>query len=180
MYSVVVLMALSTSAEAPEFGRRGGCGGCGGYSSGCHGYSYGGCGGYSSGCHGYSYGGCGGRHSGGCHGQHHSCHGSAVHYHSGCCGGTVTRGMPRADAGTPGYAAEIAVTLPAAGQIVIDDYTVPTVSNRHVYVTAPLGADETRQVTFRAEVMRDGKRQTVTKQIAVKAGQRTEVALGGP
>jgi len=69
VYTVALLMALTASADAPDFGRgRGGCSSYGGgYSYGCSsyggGYGYGGCysggygGGYSSG--GYpSYGGC--------------------------------------------------------------------------------------------------------------------------
>src|SRR5436190_2492706 len=59
MYGVVVMMALSTGAETPDFGKRNSCHGCcGGYSS-CYG-------GYST-----SYGCCGGR-----------------GWHSGCCGGS--------------------------------------------------------------------------------------------
>src|SRR4051794_22869279 len=74
MYSVVVLMALSTSADAPDFGRHGGRGGCcgGGYYSGCGGGGYySGCGGgYYSGYSGWSSGcsGWGSAYSGGCSG----------------------------------------------------------------------------------------------------------------
>jgi uncharacterized protein (TIGR03000 family) len=89
MYSLVLLMALSGSAEAPALGHHGCCSGyscCGGYSYGCcGGYSYGCCGGYSYGCcGGYSYGCCGGCHGGHHHGHHHSCCGG---YSYGCCGG---------------------------------------------------------------------------------------------
>jgi len=74
MYSVVLMMAVTTGGEAADFGRRGGCrggcyGGCygGGYGGGCYGGGYGGCyGGMSSGgCYG---GGYGGMSSGGCYG----------------------------------------------------------------------------------------------------------------
>lgn len=92
MYSIVLMAALSTSGEVPDFGRRHGCsGGCyGGGWSGCHrgwsgccggggwgGCSGGGCwGGCSRGCWGGCYGG--GYVSSGCYG---SCWGG------GCWGG---------------------------------------------------------------------------------------------
>jgi len=199
MYSVVVLMALSTSAESPDFGKRGCRGCCGGYS--CSGYtsSYGCCGGRS-----YGYGGC--------------CGGSV--YYGGGCSGTAMRGMGMAYApggtvrempysegpivresayGNPGnfssetgngngngngYAlggpAEVAVMLPAPGRLMIDDYPVPSISDRHVYVTAPLAPNETRQVTFTTQVMKDGKPLTVTKLVTLKPGERTQVAITAP
>ena len=46
MYSIVLMMALTGSAEAPALGHHGCCGGC--YGGGCSGSCYGG--GYS--CHG--------------------------------------------------------------------------------------------------------------------------------
>jgi uncharacterized protein (TIGR03000 family) len=75
MYSVVLMMAMTSGAEAPDFGRGGGCCGCcgGGY-SGCYG---GGCYGGGGGCHG------GGRLFGGRHG----CHGGGGCYGGGCYGG---------------------------------------------------------------------------------------------
>jgi uncharacterized protein (TIGR03000 family) len=115
MYSVMLLMALSGSAETPEFGRRG-CDGCAGYVVSCGGYyDCGGCrgGGLFSrlkgrrGCHGcagwYDCHGCAGWHgcAGACHGAvyHHcagcagACHG-AVYYHCAGCAGC--HGMPPA------------------------------------------------------------------------------------
>jgi len=104
MYSVVLMMAVTSGAEAPDFGRRGcnGCnGGChGGYVS-CHGGGHG-CFGGCSGCHSGGHG-CrgGGLFSGlfrkhgcnGCNGCHGSCHGGYVGCHGshggfgGCTGG---------------------------------------------------------------------------------------------
>jgi uncharacterized protein (TIGR03000 family) len=79
MYSVLLLMALSGSGEAPAFGHHHGC--CGGYDCGC-------CGGYyDCGCCGGGWG-CHGCHGG--HSWHHSCcgcHGWHHHHHChGCCG----------------------------------------------------------------------------------------------
>lgn len=97
MYSMVLMAAMATPADAEAFGKRGGCnGGCTGYVAGCTG-----CNGYSGGCSGYSYGCCGGTsYSYGCCGGS-SCHGGRSggflgrrHKHSsnGCCGGYVPSG----------------------------------------------------------------------------------------
>src|SRR5947209_7410072 len=96
MYSLVLMMAMTSPADDVAFGRRGNCHGgeayaCtgGGYGSSCHG---GGRGGlfhkHAHACHGgEAYAGCNG---GGCHGggrgglfhKHaHACHGGG-----GCCG----------------------------------------------------------------------------------------------
>jgi uncharacterized protein (TIGR03000 family) len=63
MYSVVMLMTMSTAPDITVCGNRGGCRGYGGCYGGCTGYGggsgnrYGGCGG--GGCGGYAYGGSG-------------------------------------------------------------------------------------------------------------------------
>jgi uncharacterized protein (TIGR03000 family) len=89
MYSVVLMMALSGSAEVPAWH---GCRGCHG---GCYGGGYGGCyggggcfGGWGGGCHGRGHGFFGHRRhgcNGGCYGSGHGCWGGG--YGSGCWGG---------------------------------------------------------------------------------------------
>lgn len=111
MYSVVLMMALTTGTETPAFGKRG-CSGCSGWS--CSGSCYGGgcsgcssscggrkrlfggglfgkkcrgCSGCSSACHGGCRGGCHGGYAchGGCHAS--ACHGAVCHgaaCHGGC------------------------------------------------------------------------------------------------
>lgn len=72
MYTMVLMAALTTGTDMPDWGRRGGCCGCcgGGY-GGCYGgwgrgwggcYGGYGCGGWGGGCGGWGgcYGGCGG------------------------------------------------------------------------------------------------------------------------
>jgi uncharacterized protein (TIGR03000 family) len=91
MYSIVLMMAMTSGADLPDLGHRHGC--CGGYSS-CSG-SYSSCSGYSSACGcatvvapsccgGYQASCCGGRHKlfGG-HKHHNSCCGG----YTSCCGG---------------------------------------------------------------------------------------------
>lgn len=96
MYSVVLMMALTSGGDVPALGHgcRGGCYGCYGCYGGCHG-CYGGCHGRRGGhhrrhgCCGGCYGcyGCGGGCFGGCYG--YGCCGGHRHHrrHHGCCGG---------------------------------------------------------------------------------------------
>lgn len=86
MYSLVLMMALTGSGEAPAFGHHGCHGCCGGCWGGCHGLfgghgCHGCCGGYSYGCCGGCYGGCYGGYSYGC------CGGGWGGSSYGCCGG---------------------------------------------------------------------------------------------
>lgn len=82
MYSIALLMALTSGGEVSDGHRHGGCGGCGGYVSNC-----GGCGGYSEcgGCGGRQHR-CGHRHHGGCCGQS-ACGGCCGQSACGGCGG---------------------------------------------------------------------------------------------
>ena len=107
MYSVVLMMAMSTNGvDAPALGRRGGgCCGCygGGYSGSCYGGGWGGrggCygGGYGgySGCYGGGWGGCygggyGGMSYGGCYGGGYG--GGWGGGYGGCTGGIGYSGM---------------------------------------------------------------------------------------
>jgi uncharacterized protein (TIGR03000 family) len=95
MYSVVLMMAMTSGGDLPDLGHRHGCCGGGEYSSCCGGY-YGGysscCGGYAgySSCCGGNYGGysscCGGE-SSCCGGGRHHLFGGHRHRGSSCCGG---------------------------------------------------------------------------------------------
>jgi uncharacterized protein (TIGR03000 family) len=76
--------------------------------------------------------------------------------------------------------ATITVRLPEAGPLTIDDYQVPTMTNEHVYITSPIGAKETRTINFSSPVMRGGVRETLTKKVTVRPGQRVTVDLAGP
>jgi uncharacterized protein (TIGR03000 family) len=98
MYSVVLMMAMTSGGDVADFGHRhGGC--CGGesYSSCCGGsYAYSSCCGGSYSCCGGSYGDCcgGGRHHHRLFGRHHGgcCGGESYGCcggYSGCCGGYV-------------------------------------------------------------------------------------------
>jgi uncharacterized protein (TIGR03000 family) len=108
MYSVVLMVSLTTSPAIPDRhkgGRRGGrrgavacqcygggyvgCyGGYGGCYGGCYGGGYGCNGGGSVGCYGGGYG-CNGGGSVGCYGGGYGCYGPVASY--GCCGPVVTQ-----------------------------------------------------------------------------------------
>ena len=86
MYSVVLMMALSSGAQMPAD-----CSGCdgGGCSGGCHGGLF-----HRNGCHGGGHGGCHGGlfHRNRCHGCHGDCTGgcTGAPVVVGCCGGGCT------------------------------------------------------------------------------------------
>jgi uncharacterized protein (TIGR03000 family) len=97
MYSVVLMAALTTGVDLPDFGRRGGCHGCRG---GCYGGCWGGGYGYGCmGCYGGSgmgYGGCMGCYGGsgmgyggcmGCYGGSGMGYGGCMGCYGGCYGG---------------------------------------------------------------------------------------------
>ncbi len=169
MYSVVLLMAMTSSAEMPAChrgGRHGGCGGGGGcYSGGGCGYGGGGCG--YGGCGGYASGGYGGCSSGYC---------SAGYGAGGVCyGPTVGDALASVDA-----PATIVVTLPEDAKLSIDDSPTTSTSGNRVFVSPSLPSGREYHYTLRAEVMRDGKAVQLEEKITVRAGEETRVELTLP
>jgi uncharacterized protein (TIGR03000 family) len=180
MYSVVLMMAMTTGGDVvPDCHRRGNCnGGCngGGYVSACYGGGYGGCygGGYGGG-----YGGC---YGGGCYG--------------GGYYGMPPRGeplkmpgekpkeeKPKEELNKPigqTAPARIVVSLPADARLTIDEYTSPALSDTHIIVSSPLGTEQTRTYVLTARAMRDGKMQTVEERVTVHGGEETKVTLTLP
>lgn len=200
MYSVVLMMAVTSGAEAPDFGHRcNGCNGCNGCHGGfvsCHGCS--GC--FGGGCHGCS--GCHGgglfrRHGcrgcngcNGCHGGYVvSCHGGAG-CHGGCfggCSGTVvpgggvivdpkTKEMPKGKEKTSlERPATIVVTLPEDARLSIDGNNTTSTSNRRTFITPALDINSEYVYTLRAEVMVEGRPVVETQTVTVRGGQLTTV-----
>jgi uncharacterized protein (TIGR03000 family) len=192
MYTVVLMMALTTSGDTPDCHRRHSCYG-GGYGA-CYGGCYGG--GYYGGCYGGGmyYGGCygGGMYYGGCYG--------GMYYGApsggGWFGGERRPGEPLKmpepkkddkkpeDVGKPigalGAPARIVVSMPADARFTIDDYTTPARSATHVIVSPPLGEDQTRTYALKAEVFRDGRAQTIEQRVTVRGGEQKQVTLALP
>jgi len=110
--------------------------------------------------------------------------------YGGCCGGGMggpvympregPRPMPgRGSLDTPSPAT-IVVSLPAEAKLTIDDFVTSSTSERRVFVSPALTPGKTYSYTFKAEVMRDSKPVTVTKEVTVRAGEETPVTIEFP
>jgi uncharacterized protein (TIGR03000 family) len=76
--------------------------------------------------------------------------------------------------------AKIIVSLPADATLIIDDYTSPARSDTQIVMSSPLGADQTRTYVLKAKAFRDGKMQTVEEQVTVRGGEERNVTLTLP
>ena len=192
MYSVVLLMALSGSAETPAAYRCNGCD-CGG----CYGCRGGGFRRYGGqGCTGCNCGGCRGgffRRSGcrGCNGCYGSCSCSGCCGCNGCYGpaaAPVTPAKPPEKMPAPktreearsAAPATIVVSLPADATLRVDNYTTVSKSATRVIVSPKLDAGKEFYYTLTGEIQRDGKPVVATKQINIRAGEETRVVLEFP
>jgi uncharacterized protein (TIGR03000 family) len=203
MYSVVLMMAMTTGGgEAPALGRHG-CHGCGGGCYGCGGGCYGGGGG---GCHGRRRHGCHGCHGcgGGCSGCYGGCYGGGC-YGGGCYGGGAAwaapaggapvmqggpvrgggkperiRKMPRSGLPLDATPATIVVSLPADARLSVDDVPTTSTSANRVFVSPPLPPGRDYHYALKAEVVRDGQPLTVTRQVRARAGETSRVTLAFP
>jgi uncharacterized protein (TIGR03000 family) len=199
MYSVVLLMALSGGAEAPD----------------CHKTS-------CSGCTGYVVSTCTGC-SGSCHGGGHKLFGGGLfggHKHSSCCGGSVCCGgyVPCSGyvtcSGCTGYVpcsgctggmappkmgekldmpkekkdekkpeevnapATIVLSLPADAKVAIDGVATTSTSTTRTFVTPELVPAKEFVYVLSAEIVREGQKLTVSEQVTVRAGEQTRVTFG--
>jgi uncharacterized protein (TIGR03000 family) len=176
MLSAVAALALLVNAQTASARGRGGCGGYGGCGySGCSsgGYScgYGGC--YSGGYGGYSS--CGYSSGYGCA----TCgYGGGTYCAGGVCAVTGTSGTAMAAA--PSMAATLVVSLPADAKLTIDGEATTSTSASRTFSTPDLPDAREHHYTLKAEVVRDGKVQTTTQQVTVRAGQTTQVELTLP
>ncbi len=203
MYSVVLMMALSGSAESADFGHhKKGCSGCSGAVS-CSGYV--GCSGCScsggharkhhkhkhrsrcsgcTGCNGCTgYVGCTG--SNGCTG-YVGCTGGV-----GCAGGEVVpyqggtvppaKMMPKEKIPTPPAKTEaqapatIIVSLPAEARLTVDGNATSSTSERRTLVTPAIETGADFVYTLRAEIVRDGRTVVETQLVTVRGGETTNV-----
>jgi uncharacterized protein (TIGR03000 family) len=171
---IVAIAALVVLADGQlaSAGRRGGRGGCGG--GGCGG---GGCGGGGCGYYG-GYVGCS------------TCGGQGGYVMGGArvsagTGYTCANGMCSISGGTAvvqGNEAQatLVVNLPADATLTIDDEKTTSTSGNRVFVTPPLESGREFHYTLMAKVVRDGKVQTTTQQVAVRAGEVSRVELTVP
>ncbi|MBI1916310.1 MAG: TIGR03000 domain-containing protein [Planctomycetes bacterium] len=205
MYSMVLMAALTTGGQTPDWCFHRSCGGynCGCYGcwgcGGCHGYTCSGCYGcYGScwGCHGcwgcwgsygYSYYSCSGCY--GCHG----CYGCG-----GCwsCGGSpyapgyISPGavMPPAPdgakkekeeggAGVDSNRAKLVVEVPADAKLFIDDQLMKSAAATRVFNTPTLEKGQTYYYELKVEVARDGVTRSETRKVLVRAGERARAVF---
>jgi uncharacterized protein (TIGR03000 family) len=155
------------------FGGHGCCGGghglFGGHGHGCCGGS-GCCGGYA--CSG-GYG-CSG--SWGCAGS-----GCAGGWNCGGCAGGVMYGVPGTEMKKEkeeeiSAPATLVVKLPADARLLIDGNVTTSTSDVRTFRTPVLPAGEFRY-TLQAEIVRDGKTLTLTKNVNVRAGAETTLTF---
>lgn len=172
MRKVLVIAALAAMAILLDSGmasargrkcgggrhHRGGCGGGGCYVGGCGTYG-GGCG-YGGGYGGYASGGCA------------TCGGYA--YGGGYGGGS---GYALLNADTT---ATIVVDLPADAKLTVDGEATVSTSATRVLQTPELEPGKTFHYTLEAQVERDGKVQSVSHRVEVRAGETSRVSLTLP
>ncbi len=185
MYSLVLMAALTTSAEEP--GCWGKWCGCRGAYAGCYG-GYGGC----YGCYG-AYGGCYGCYGGGYgygYGASYGCYG-------GCVGGgwgisnyapvnpyQAPSSLPPASEQIPApkkaslsTQGKLIVAVPADAKLYIDDQLMKTTAGERTFRTPQLQKGQAYYYIIRAEVVRDGQPQSLTKQVIVRAGEESRAAF---
>lgn len=75
--------------------------------------------------------------------------------------------------------ATLVVSLPADATLTIDDHRTTSTSGVRVFVTPPLSAGA-YTYTLNAQIVRDGQPVALTRQVAVRAGEETQVLLEFP
>jgi uncharacterized protein (TIGR03000 family) len=172
MYSVVLMVAMTTSVETPNCGRTYSCHGY--YYGSCQGYYYGGCHGYSRGCHGYYYTGCCG-----CNGYYGTVivPGHVMYTTAGNQNVIIASADGRAPQAAP---AQIRVRLPENARLFVDSVPTNSTSSVRNLATPPLEGGKDFTYTLTASIMRDQKEMKLEKQVTVRAGETTEVSIEFP
>jgi uncharacterized protein (TIGR03000 family) len=198
MYSVLLVAAISTgTADAPAFHKR---------SLGCTGAMYLHSGYYASciGCLGWDAWAAGH----GCMGACHGCQGGACFGCYGCmgCYGVYTApaqpagnpmmapaatpptdkpaappaGSGTPDAGSTPKAAKLIIEKPADARLFVDDLPVRSDAATQVFATPALDPSQAYYYTVRVETIRDGKPQSETRRVIVRAGETVHETFREP
>ena len=72
------------------------------------------------------------------------------------------------------------MTLPADAKLTIDGQPTVSTSESRVFVSPSLTPGRTFHYVLKATVVRDGKTDTVTKTVAVRAGEVTRIQIEFP
>ena len=83
----------------------------------------------------------------------------------------------RTDQSPKAAPATIVVRLPADAKLTIDDAATASTSARRVFTSPDLPAGREFHYTLKAEWTRDGKPVAISRQIAVRAGEETDLTL---
>ncbi len=81
---------------------------------------------------------------------------------------------------TPANTAKLYVTLPADAKLTIDGTPTVSTSETRVFESPSLTPGKTFYYVLKATVIRDGKTETVTKEVTVRAGEDTRVRIEIP
>jgi uncharacterized protein (TIGR03000 family) len=76
--------------------------------------------------------------------------------------------------------AELTVSLPAEAKLFIDGQATTTTSNSRKFVSPDLEQGKEYVYTLRAEVVRDGKNVSLTKEVTVRAGETFQTSFEFP
>src|SRR5579884_3923794 len=198
MYTMVLMAALTTGADMPDFGRRG-CHGCwGGCWGGCYG-CWGGCYGGWGGCWGGCYGGWGGGCWGGCYGGWAGGWGGWGGWGYAYAPVATTYAAPLALAYNPIPAASPVVTtrsmypnssadnratiivhVPENAQLIVDGKPTSSTSATRRFYSPPLEPGKSYHYTFEARMERDGKTVKAQRTVDVTANDRREITITMP
>jgi uncharacterized protein (TIGR03000 family) len=67
--------------------------------------------------------------------------------------------------------------LPADAKLSIDDAPTTSTSSVRTFVTPELNPAKDYHYTLKAEIVRDGRTQSVVEQVSVRAGEETRVSI---
>ena len=156
--ATATILFLASDDASARGGRGGGC--CGG---GC---CYSGC--YGGGCYG---GGCAG---GVCYG--------GGYYGGGYMGGAPQGGeqVPAPKKTTMADSATLVVSLPADATLTINGQATRATSAVRVFHSPSIQPGSDYSYTLKAEVTRDGKTESISRDVTVRAGEQTRVELSLP
>lgn len=202
MYSMVLMAALTTGTDMPDFGRRGGCCGC--YGGWGWGGGYGGYGGYGWGGWGRGWGGGYGGWGGGYGGWGGGMGGWGgwggyvyAPYFTGSYVAPVlasnmmpttsptlptlgTRSMYYNPTTTANNRATITVHLPEMAILTVNGKATASATATRRFYTPPLDSGLTYDYTFEARMDRYGRTLKVDKHVVVSAGDQKEITITLP
>ncbi len=172
MYSLVLMVAMTSAPEAPNCG----------HACGCYGGGYGGC--YGS-CYGGGYGGCYG--CGGCYGGGYGAgygggYGGGGYTYTPAVWGAYTYGIPATATVTPSAEsrAVLEVRMPEGSKLLVDSHPIDSSGGIRRFSTPALEKDKRYTYLVTGVQMVNNKEVKTEKRVIVRAGETTVVSLEFP